>query len=193
MSDYQPTTNQSDPKAATHKKNRQAIKVAISVVTALFLILIIFNYSINKIAQTTVSEDPRNSNVVFTIMYKHFIPGKDLVFNIRDIGMESAPVDVFRVLLHTAEALQHKDFNTITLAYKGDDRFLIQGNYFQEIGESYRYENPAYTMRTFCEHLYNIDGTRAFSTWTGGILGVLNAQLEDFNEFHHQWYLDDLL
>lgn len=35
-------------------------------------------------------------------------------------------------------------------------------------------------------------GTPAFETWTGGMLGVLNGQLQDFNTFHARWYIKDL-
>ena len=47
-------------------------------------------------------------------------------------------------------------------------------------------------MRTFPENVYRPDGARAFDSWTGGVLGVLGKQMEDFNEFHKQWYIEDL-
>jgi hypothetical protein len=47
-------------------------------------------------------------------------------------------------------------------------------------------------MRTFSENLVTPDGQRAFPVWTGGLLGVLQKQMEDFNEFHQRWYIRDL-
>ena len=50
-----------------------------------------------------------------------------------------------------------------------------------------------YTIRTFPENLRTPDGERAFSVWEGGMFGVLKAQMEDFNEFHDEWYMDDMM
>jgi hypothetical protein len=33
---------------------------------------------------------------------------------------------------------------------------------------------------------------RAYPEWTGGALGVLSKQMEDFSDVHDKWYLDDL-
>jgi hypothetical protein len=33
--------------------------------------------------------------------------------------------------------------------------------------------------------------SRAFDTWTGGTLGVLNAQMEDFSKFTNAWFPQD--
>jgi hypothetical protein len=41
------------------------------------------------------------------------------------------------------------------------------------------------------KELYTPDGSRAFDTWTGGTLGVLNAQMEDFSKFTNAWFLQD--
>ena len=47
-------------------------------------------------------------------------------------------------------------------------------------------------MRTLPENVFKMDGTAAFGTWTGGWLGVVGKQMEDFSEFHKQWYISDL-
>ena len=60
------------------------------------------------------------------------------------------------------------------------------------LGEEFGEQNPVYTIRTFPEHLSRPDGAQAFSTWTGGILGVLSKQMDDFNKFNKEWYIEDL-
>jgi hypothetical protein len=47
-----------------------------------------------------------------------------------------------------------------------------------------------YTIRTFSENVMNPDGTNAFPQWTGGMLGVLKEQMEDFDDFNKKWYLE---
>jgi hypothetical protein len=49
-----------------------------------------------------------------------------------------------------------------------------------------------YTLRTLPENLNRPDGEQAFGTWTGGMLGVLGHQMEDFAEWHSAWYIRDL-
>ena len=60
------------------------------------------------------------------------------------------------------------------------------------LGQEYEKQNPVYTMRTFPENVYGVDGTQAFGSWTGGLLGVLGKQMGDFSELHKQWYIADL-
>ena len=56
----------------------------------------------------------------------------------------------------------------------------------------YGIQNPVYTLRSLPQNVYNLDGTQAFSTWTGGLIGVVGKQMEDLSEFHKQWYINDL-
>jgi hypothetical protein len=44
-------------------------------------------------------------------------------------------------------------------------------------------------MRTFPKHVYKPDGKNAFGSWTGGLLGALGKEMDDFSEFHKQWYI----
>ena len=76
--------------------------------------------------------------------------------------------------------------------FRGKTKFKIDGNYFQTLGEEYSWQKPIYIVRTFPEHLKNPDGRRAHPKWTGGLLGVTKEQMEDFNDFHKKWYLEDI-
>lgn len=80
----------------------------------------------------------------------------------------------------------------ILLQSKGKTKFQLKGDYFRQLGIEYGQQNPVYTMRTFTEHLYTSEGDKAFGTWTGGLLGVLKEQMEDFEEFHKKWYVEDM-
>lgn len=116
-----------------------------------------------------------------------------IVLDMQSLAGTGAKVDVFRVLLQFAERVRSKDFRLIVLAYHGEPQFFIQGSYFAQLGNEYSWQNPVYTMRTFPSHVYNLDGTAAYGTWTGGILGVLKEETEDFNDFHERWYWNRIL
>ena len=64
--------------------------------------------------------------------------------------------------------------------------------YFKKPGDEYETQNPVYTMRTFTENVYRLDGRKAYPEWTGGWLGVLQKEMEQYSAFHDDWYLNDL-
>lgn len=44
-------------------------------------------------------------------------------------------------------------------------------------------QNPIYIVRTFPENVYNINETKAFDSWIGGLLGITARQMSDFKDF----------
>lgn len=153
----------------------------------------LFNYlTLYQPVMKTIDSDNRNSGIEIDLHYKSYIIPNVLVFNLKNVSNDKAVADVFRVLLQTTSALKEKDFETIELAFKGASKFKLKGSYFQELGKEYETQNPVYTMRTFPENLMDMKGQSAYSEWSGGLLGVLNKQMEDFNDFNKKWYLEDL-
>lgn len=137
--------------------------------------------------------DIRNTDVSAYTHYKYFIKPDSLVIDLRNISNESSPADIFRVLLQFAETQKEKEFADVTLSFRGKPKFILKGEFFHTLGEEYGSQNPIYTMRTFPENVYLLDGTAAFGTWSGGLFGVLKEQLNDFGEFHKQWYINELV
>lgn len=155
-------------------------------------------YAINYTQlQTPLNEvlqsDHRNKGIEVSVHYSNYISPNTLVFDLTDISGNNSRTDVFRVLLQYAHKIQTERFRIVELSYKGKTKFLLDGNYFQKIGKEYDLQNPVYTMRTFTENLKTAEGNKAYSTWSGGLLGVLNKQIEDFNDFHDKWYMNAYL
>lgn len=142
---------------------------------------------------TAISSDERNKGIKVSASYASLLPGSDLVFDLKEVSGTNNPTDVFRVFLQYAEAQKDKNFSKVILSHKGKKKFMIEGSYFKTLGKEYDGQNPMYTIRTFPEHVHDLSGKRAFSTWEGGMLGVVGKQMEDFNEFHQRWYINDLL
>jgi hypothetical protein len=136
--------------------------------------------------------DPRNKGIIVSVHFGKYINPSELVIDLKDVSGSNSPADVSRVLLQYADALKIKEFEKVILAYRGTEKFQLKGSYFRTLGEEYGTQNPVYIMRTFPENVYGLDGTAAFETWTGGLLGVVGKQMEDFNEFHKRWYLADM-
>ena len=137
-----------------------------------------------------LKDDSRNAVVHMNAYYS----GSDvIVLDMQALTGTGSRADVFRVVLQFAERMQAKDFQRVEFAFKGETKFFIVGSYFTQIGNEYSYQNPIYTIRTFPSNVYNLDGSHAYSTWTGGILGVLKEETEDFIDFHDLWYWNQIL
>lgn len=136
--------------------------------------------------------DSRNEGIEALVHYQYYVNPNVLVYDLRAVSEDSSPIDVTRVLLQYAAQQKDRSFSVIELSHRGDLKFVLHGDYFQKLGKEYGEQNPAYTIRTLPQNLYKLDGTPAFGTWTGGILGVLGRQMEDFGAWHRDWYINEL-
>lgn len=141
--------------------------------------------------EDVIKSEDRNTGVGMTAYYGD--SKAVLVLDMKSIDGSKSSADVFRVLLQYAAKVKDKTFERVELATNEKTKFYLKGDYFNTLGVEYGTQNPVYTMRTFPQNVLNPDGSPAFSTWTGGILGVTNKQMEDFNKFHMQWYISDLV
>jgi len=152
-----------------------------------------WNYlSLQKKLTDILKSDPRNEGVSALIHYEGFINPRVIIIDIRDVKPDKSPMDVSRVLLQLSKKLKNNEYQEIKLSFRGKLKFKLKGSFFSKIGMEYGIQNPVYTLRSLPQNVYNLDGTQAFSTWTGGLIGVVGKQMEDLSEFHKQWYINDL-
>lgn len=172
---------------------RHPIKSLLVTIALVIATVLIGNYVlVHRHLASILKTDPRNEGVVAYAYYNHFVIPGTLVFDLRSVGPENSPADIFRVVLQFAAAHKSSEYSTVRLAFRGETKFILKGDYFHTLGVEFSAQNPVYTMRTFPENLYRPDGSAAFGTWTGGLLGVFGKQIEDFTEFHKQWYINEL-
>jgi hypothetical protein len=151
------------------------------------------NYlSLQSQMDAVLKGDPRNSGLDVSVRFGHYVDRSVLVYDLQSLGPTNSMADVFRVLLQFAHSVDSREFTSVELAFRGQTRFLLGGEYFKKLGKEYESQHPVYTMRTFAENVLKPDGSTAYATWSGGLLGVLGKELEQFNDFHKQWYLSDL-
>lgn len=149
---------------------------------------LVANMTLQRQLDRAIADDPRNAGIKASAYYRNAFDRSVLVFDLHEVSGERNKLDVFRVLLDFAAATTDTTCETVELAFHGKTRFQMDGDYFRTLGRDRSTENPAYTIRTFPEHLRTPSGARAFQQWTGGVLGVLAEQMKDFNEMHDQWY-----
>lgn len=168
--------------------------VGLAVVAGVFVAVFAVNHvRLQAPMNSVASSDPRNEGMIVRVHYGGYVNPNVLVYDLRGISEDKSRLDVMRALLQYADRLQDRRFETIQLAYQGDPRFQLSGSFFQTLGKEYDYQNPVYTLRKFPEHVMRLDGSRAFGSWTGGLLDGVGEQMNDLNRFNDEWYLNDLL
>jgi hypothetical protein len=156
------------------------------------LIAAIWTWNFTSLQQPlskVLESDPRNKGIEVRVHFRNFVDPDVLVFDIRKISGTNSAADVSRVLLQFGSALKAKRFESVVLAFRGTEKFMLKGPYFSQLGNEYGIQNPVYTLRTLPENVLRIDGSPAFPKWTGGMLGVTGKQMDDLNEFHKQWWI----
>lgn len=172
--------------------SRHLTRLIIALALASAAVLLANYIFVHRALASVLDEDPRNKGVVAFAHYDYFVMPSTIVLDLRSVAETNSPADIFRVLLQFSATQKNHEFETVKLSFRGEPKFLLKGTYFKTLGIEHDTQNPVYTMRTLPENLYHPDGTEAFGRWTGGLLGVLGKQMEDFMEFHSQWYITDL-
>jgi hypothetical protein len=153
----------------------------------------IWNYfSLQKNADAIIKSDRRNEGISIFVHFDWFVNPNVIVLDIRDVKSDKSPMDVSRILLQLSEKLKRNNYKKVILSFKGRSKFMLEGAFFKDTGMEYGIQNPVYTLRRLPQNIYHLDGTKAFPTWTGGLIGVLGKQMEDLTELHKQWYINEL-
>ena len=148
-------------------------------------------FGVQQPLSSVLAADSRNEGLSASAHYQWYVNSDVLVFDLRGLSDTNSQADVFRSMMHFAQAVQSRNFSKVILAYKSTPRFMLEGSYFKQLGVEFAYQNPVFTLRTLPEHVYNLDGTPAFGTWTGGLLGVVGRQMQDLNTFGRRWFIND--
>ena len=173
---------------------RRSLKIIVFTFVVSICAIASWNYVVvQRPASQLISGDSRNSGIAVIAHFQWFVNPRVIVFDLRKISGEKSQLDISRILLQIADKLKDKKFHKIILAHKGKEKFFLKGDYFNKIGTEYIFQNSFYTLRKLPENVCLLDGSPAFSTWSGGLLGVVGKQMDDLNEFHERWYISDII
>ena len=154
--------------------------------------VIFVNYiSLHRHVASVISSNSSNDGIKVIARYQWLVNPSTIIYDLRSVTSEKSPADVSRVLFSFAEKIKAKEYKKVVISYQGREKFYLDGAYFKRLGEEFPTQNPIYLIRTFPENLYMPDGSKAFGSWTGGLLGVFSKQMEDFNNFNEQWFISD--
>jgi hypothetical protein len=182
--------------ASNGNRRRRQIRIAIStpiLIAVLGAGMAAWNQvTLQAPMQEALEADSRNVGIEVRVHYKYYLMPGVVVYDLRQVSPDKAPVDVFRVFLQFADAMKGESFDRVELAFRGETKFILDGPAFHEIGNDFGEENPMYIVRTFPERLRTPDGDRAFARREGETLALVGTQMEDFSEFQRRWYIEDL-
>jgi hypothetical protein len=138
-----------------------------------------------------LDRDPRNAPVSVVAYHRGLVLPDSLVIDVWSAHATASPQDMLRALLQTAAALGGRTYDTVVLAYHGRPRFTLPGFYFQQLGHDYDSgEDTTSLIRTLPQNVRCMDGSAAFETWTGGMAGVQDRQMEDVRTLSRLWWMD---
>lgn len=111
-----------------------------------------------------------------------------VVFDLRDGGSSGARrIDPIHLLMQFSSKLNLYSVDRVVLARNGNKRFYIASADLRPLANSYDNGGRAWAFNNLPATVHRVDGTRAYSEWTGGWLGVLQKQSEDLNRFITEW------
>jgi hypothetical protein len=168
--------------------------IVIAIVAVAILGIWLYNQSVLQSPLSKVlNADARNKNVIARAHFDHWIDTGTVVFDLSDVSGEASAGDIFRVFLQFADSQKDHTYKQVVLASYGEKKFTIPGDYFHELGIEYGSQNPMYTIRTFPHHVADMNGVHPFPEYSGGLLGVLNKEMEEFNDMNLQWFQNDYI
>jgi hypothetical protein len=135
--------------------------------------LAVWNYvwAYRPVAQE-LAQDARNDRVALCAYYRWGVAPSQVVIDLRDVSPDASTLDVLRPIFASARALQAGHFDQVVLAWRGRARFTLAGDDFRWLGELYDVQNPAYSERSFRQHVLRLDGTHVYGPRTGVLLGA---------------------
>lgn len=157
----------------------------------LCILIISFNlFWVHMPAQSKLNEDYRNQAASLAVYHRWGVHPNEIVIDVRNVRGEASRIDITRMLFQIAEEFKDRNYNAVILAHRGKEKLVLDGAFFNEAGRTFHYQNPIYLSRTLPQNVRQLNGRSAYGSYSGGWLGVLNAELDDLNQLHDDWWLD---
>ena len=111
-----------------------------------------------------------------------------VIFDLRDGGSPAARrIDPVHVLFEFSSKLDLQAVRRVILARNGRYVFYIESSRLRPLADSYSGGGRIWSFNHLPESVRNMNGTRPYSEWSGGWLGVMKEQAEDLNDFISEW------
>jgi hypothetical protein len=116
-----------------------------------------------------------------------YTPTGNIVFDIRSCKGDSRLIDSLHLLMQFGYRIKDYSIDYLSIAGSGEEVYRLDKSDLDELSRQYELGARIWAFDHWPERLRKPNGERAFSTWSGGFLGVAKAQMEDINEALKAW------
>lgn len=145
-------------------------------------------------ANAALSETVSRSGFVIELAESAQAPGC-VVFDIRSVEMTTSYKNLLHVMFQEFKARPELEFDCVVLAHDGVERFRVPGPEMRRMARSY-VDGGNVTIALILEfpsHVTDVEGRQLYPTWTGGLIGRIEAQAADGNSLADAWFRDAVL
>ncbi|MGH9459219.1 MAG: hypothetical protein ACRD2J_16410 [Thermoanaerobaculia bacterium] len=122
------------------------------------------------------------NGITVSAHYEYWIIPGVVVYDLKDLGSETTPLQVHTAFLEYARAMTDRDFDKVVLRWRGTERFVLDGPTFHKAGVEYEKRNFAWVL---------FDLPRLFRP-LGNAPPPGTAEADALLEFHRRWYANEL-
>lgn len=153
----------------------------LSTIGAVLLTAIVYNAAVTVPVFQQLRSDPSVELIVYR---EHLISPRSIVVDVR--GVRGSMFDVDFALRRAADALRGRKFDRIVLANDGQPRFILDGAYFLDLGES---PHGKWRIWEITNHVTTLEGAAVFEPVSddGGDDARVDG-LERHNTLHERWW-----
>lgn len=121
------------------------------------------------------------------VHYASPVSKDEAVFDLQGTKAGARRVDIIHLVCQFGYEAKDLAYRTLILAAKGEEVYRMNKADLDPLAHEYKFGNPVYSIRKWPSNLRTSSGTRVFSEWEGGVLGVLKAEMEDVNKAVDRW------
>lgn len=135
--------------------------------------------------------------------FKYYVNPMRMVIDIKYYNSKVTNEEVFDFLMQFAQKMRDRKFAAVILCYKGEEKFIMDGDFFMKLGNEYKEKKKKQTASKLLDkatldlsffdtklllpdYLKNPDGAPAFPEKKGNISGA--AGKTNYDLFHDRWY-----
>lgn len=106
----------------------------------------------------------------------------NIVFDVRVCKADSRRVDALHLLLQFGDKIKDEKIEYLSISSGGMEVYRLPKSDLDELAKQYRLGAELWALNHWPERLRKPTGERAFEEWSGGVLAVLQAQLDDIGK-----------
>lgn len=111
----------------------------------------------------------------------------NIVFDVWSLDGDSRLIDPLHLLMQFGHTIKDSSIDHLSIASGGKEVYRLEKSDLDELAREYDSGARIWAFSHWPERLRTPSGERAFESWSGGFLGVMEGQMNDLNEGLSTW------